>query len=215
MGGPRIEGRILKAAIHLFGNSGFDGVTTRELAHEAHCMEGGIYRIYRTKRNVYEDAIKAVVKGTTASMATFALGLFTEAGATMERDELIKAAVHRWYWSLSTDGAKLIQQVLVSDAKHREQAQECFTNVQAILQKTLTMDSKATQEFDVKTRTEGLISSLFHLKVAYCGPADNERQEVDRHLQDWLSTLPAKDAARYPFRSSAGITDPARSKQRL
>ena len=215
MGGPRIEGRILKAAIHLFGNSGFDGVTTRELAQEAHCMEGGIYRIYGGKRHVYVDAIKAVVQGTTGTMAAFALGLFTETGATMGQEEIIKAAVHRWYSSLSQAGARLIQQVLLNDAEHKEQAQESFANVLAILQKTLGMDSRVAGDgFDVKTRTEGLISALFQLKVSYSGTAENERQEVERYLQDWLWTLPCKDNARYPFRSSAGITDPARSKQR-
>lgn len=214
MGGSRIEGRILKAAIHLFGNFGYEGVTTRELAREAQCMEGGIYRIFRKKRHLYEDAIKAVVKGTTNSMAAFTLGLFTETGTATDRDEVIRATVYRWYGSLSQDGAKLIQQVLVSDAEHREEAEESFKNVRAILEKTIAMDSKVAREFDVGTRTEALISPLFHLKVTYSGDGDNERQEVDRYLQDWLRTLPAKDHARYPFRSSARTTDPSRLKQR-
>jgi AcrR family transcriptional regulator len=216
MGGSRIKGPILQTAIHLFGKFGFEGVTTRELAQEAHCMEGGIYRIYGGKGRLYDDAITAVVQATSSSMAAFALGLYTDTGATMGQDEIIKAAVHRWYSSLSQDGARLLQQVLLNDKEHHQQAQESFVNVLAILQKTLERDPACSRSgFDSKTRTESLVSSLFQLKISFAGSAENEQQEVSRYLQDWLLTLPGRDNARYPFRSSVDTPDPARSKQRL
>src|SRR5215467_1546369 len=115
MSGSRIKGPILEAAIHLFGKFGYEGVTTRDLARGARCMEGGIYRIYGRKRHLYEDAISAVVQAINTSMAEFALGLYTETGTTMGPEDIMKAAVHRWYSSLSRDGARLIQQVLLND----------------------------------------------------------------------------------------------------
>jgi AcrR family transcriptional regulator len=215
MGGSRIKGPILQAAIQLFGKLGFEGVTTRELARAAHCMEGGIYRIYGRKRHLYDDAITAVVQATNTSMAAFVLGLYSETGATMGPEDVIKAAVHRWYSSLSQDGAKLLQQILLNDKQHKHQAQQSFANVLAILQKTLESDSKDTRKrFDSKTRTESLISTLFQLKLSYVGPADKEKQEVDHYLQDWLLTVPASDKVRTSTSRGGEVPDQPRSAQR-
>lgn len=214
MGASRIKGPILDAAIHLFGRVGFEGVTTRELAREARCMEGGIYRLYGGKARLYDEAISAVLQATNHSMAAFALGLYTETAATMAPEEIIKAAVHRWYSSLTQDGAKLLQQVLLNDKKHQQQVQEPFANILAILQKTLADSKISGKEFDPKTRTEALISALFQLKLSHPGPAENERQEVDRYLQDWLLTLPARDTPRYPFRIDTETLNHPRSNRR-
>ncbi len=214
MGGSRIKGPILEAAIRLFGKFGFEGVTTRGIAQEAHCMEGGIYRLYGNKTRLYEEAIASVVQGTLGSLAAIALGLYTEKSTKMGQEEIIKAAVHGWYSSFSQDGAKLLQQVLLNDNEHKPGAHQPFANVLAILQRTLESESeKAGKRFDAKTRTEGLISALFQLKLTYEGPADKEHQEVDRHLQDWLVTLPREDQARYPFRSRE-VSNHPRSSQR-
>jgi AcrR family transcriptional regulator len=197
MGDSRIKGPILQAAIQLFGKFGFEGVTTRSLAKAAHCMEGGLFRLYGNKARLYEEAVVAVIEATRNSMAAFALELYTEKSEKMGQEDIIRAAVHRWYSSLSLDGAKLLQQVLLNDKEHKQQAQQSFANVLAILQKILEPDFECAQKgSDVKTRTESLISTLFQLKLSYAGPADKEGQEVDRYLQDWLVTIPDNGKAR-------------------
>jgi AcrR family transcriptional regulator len=213
MGGSRIKGRILQAAIHLFGKLGFEGVTTRAIAREAHCMEGGIYRLYGDKGRLYEEAVTTVVQATVDGMAAVALGFYRDDGEASQEDT-VRTTVHRWYSSLSLDGAKLVQQVLLNDKAHKEKADQSFANVVAILQRILDADSESAAKFDFKTRAEGLVSTLFQLKLSYGGPADREKQELDRYLQDWLLTLPRKDKARYPFRGGAEIPRRPRSSQR-
>jgi AcrR family transcriptional regulator len=197
MGDSRIKGSILQAAIHLFGKFGFEGVTTRGLAKTAHCMEGGIYRLYGNKARLYEEALATVVRATIDRMAKFALGLYTEAGAKMKKEDIIRAAVHCWYSSLSLDAAKLLQQVRLNDKQNKEQAEKTFEHVLAILEKTLESESQsARKEFDAKTRIESLIFALFQLKLSFAGSADKEKQEVDRFLGDWLLTVTVSNRPR-------------------
>lgn len=207
MGASRIKGSILQAAVHLFGKAGFDKVTTREIAHEANCMEGGIYRLYGGKARLYEEAIATVVQTTNDSLGTFALGLFEETSAAPTTEELVKGAVHRWYESLSQDSARFLQQVLSNAPKYRPHIEEPFANVLAILRAILEGSQIGRSEFDVATRTVALIADLFELKLSYSGPADSECAEVDRRLNDWYLTLPRNDKPRYPFRSTAKLTD--------
>jgi AcrR family transcriptional regulator len=215
MGDSRIKGRILQAAIQLFGNFGFGGVTTRGIAKMAQCMEGGIYRLYGDKAGLYEEVVATVVEATLNSMATFALKLYTETSGRMDRDETIKAAVHCWYWSMSLDGAKLMQQVLLHDKPHEQQVRQPFANVLAILQKTLESDvERPLQGFDSTTRIECLIWALFHLKLTHEGPADKERLELDRFLQDWLQTVPSSDKSGHSNSGSSEFRNGCRTARK-
>ncbi len=190
MAESRIRGRILAAAIQLFGKFSFEGVTTRGLAKAAQCMEGGIYRLFGDKERLYEEAIAHVVQGSVNSMAEFALKLYTDKSKKIGPAEIIKSAVHGWYSSLSPDGARLLQQVILNDKRRRPQAHQAFDNILAILQTTLEQDSKKVHRgVSPKTRSESLIWTLFQLKLSYDGPPNKENQEVDRYLEDWLLTI--------------------------
>jgi AcrR family transcriptional regulator len=194
MAESRIKGRILQAAIQLFGKFSFEGVTTRGLAKSAQCMEGGIYRLFGDKERLYDDAIASVVQASVSGMAEFALRMYTDKSKKFGETEIIKAAVHRWYSSLSQDGARLLQQILLNDKRRRPQAHQAFDNILAILQTTLEQSSKKpAKSFAPKTRSESLIWTLFQLKLSYSGTADKEQQEVDRYLHDWLLTVQATD----------------------
>src|SRR5215472_12638568 len=183
MADSEIKAPILQAAIHLFGNFGFEGVTTRAIAQKAHCMEGGIYRLYGSKSLLYRDALTAVVQASVSSMAALALELFREEGTQTKWNAIIATVVHRWYSSFSQDGAKILQQVLLADKPRQEQAQEPFACVLAILQKTLGPELKSIpRKFDLKLRTQALIWTLFQHKLSYSGPVDKEELEVDRYL---------------------------------
>jgi AcrR family transcriptional regulator len=194
MAGSKIKGRILEAAINLFGKFSFEGVTTRDVAKMAHCMEGGIYRLFGDKERLYDDAIANVVQGCVSSMAEFALKLYTDKNKNGSHTEIIKAAVHRWYFSFSLDGARLLQQIILNDKSRRQQAQQPFDSILAILQTTLEQESnKIAKGYGPKTRSESLISTLFQLKLSYTGSAEREKHEVDRFLQDWLLSVHAND----------------------
>jgi AcrR family transcriptional regulator len=194
MAGSKIKGRILQAAIQLFGKFSFEGVTTRDVAKMAHCMEGGIYRLFGDKERLYDDAIDNVVQGCVNSLAEFALKLYTDKNKNGSQTEILKAAVHRWYSSFSLDGARLLQQIILNDKRRRQQAQQPFDSILAILQTTLEQDpKKLAKGTGWKTRSESLISTLFQLKLSYTGPVEKEKHEVDRFLQDWILTVHTND----------------------
>lgn len=194
MAGSKIKGRILQAAIVLFGKFSFEGVTTRALAKSAHCMEGGIYRLFGDKEHLYEEAISSVVQRSVNRMAEFALKQYTDMNKKAGQPEIIKTAVHGWYFSFSSDGARLLQQVLLNDKRRKPQAQQAFDNILAILQTTLEQNSrKSAKRFVPKTHSESLIWTLFQLKLTYAGPPEKEKNEVDRFLQDWLLTVHTAD----------------------
>jgi AcrR family transcriptional regulator len=194
MAESKIKGRILNAAILLFGKFSYEGVTTRGLAKVANCMEGGIYRLFGDKQSLYDVALTTVVQAVVNGMAEFALKLYTEKSKKTGQKELIKAAVQRWYFSFSLEGARLVQQVILNDKRRRPQAQQSFDNILAILQTTIEQDAaNPAESHQVKTRCESLIWTLFHLKLSYTGPADREKQELDRFLDDWLLSIHTAD----------------------
>lgn len=66
--------RITRAARKLFGENGFHGTTTAEIAREAGIAEGTIYRYYRDKKELLvacvEPVIQEAVRRETAIMLT-------------------------------------------------------------------------------------------------------------------------------------------------
>lgn len=50
---------MIAAAVRLFARSGFNGVTTKEIARSAKVSEGNIYRYFLTKRGLYVAALES------------------------------------------------------------------------------------------------------------------------------------------------------------
>jgi len=186
----KVEPLLIKAAISLFGESGYEGVTTRALAGKADVEEWNIYRLFGDKEGLYQRALTSVVQSSVDKMAEFALNFFSgSSGKDMDQAALITAVVHHWYSSLSTSGAKLIVHVRIGDKKRKTEAELPLEKIIGILEKTLESDSKKTSKgkFDARTRAEFLVKVLFDLKTTYSGK--QEKDEVNRILQDWLKTL--------------------------
>jgi AcrR family transcriptional regulator len=193
----RIEPKLIEAAISLFGEFGFEGVTTRALAERAGVMEYNIYRLFKTKGRLYLKALNFVVDRSINEMADFVLNY---PGQADKRDELgshVYAAVHRWYSSLSRDGARLLQHAMISDREGRDRAFAPMKNIINIVTKSIKGPRKAKVDFDPKTRSEALIMTLFQVKVSYSGPPEHEMKDVDRFLGDWIKELlPAASSRR-------------------
>ena len=49
--------RMIAAAVTLFARAGFNGVTTRDIAHSANVSEGNIFRYFPSKRDLFIAAI--------------------------------------------------------------------------------------------------------------------------------------------------------------
>src|SRR5215471_20175922 len=94
----RIEARILDRAIELFADFGYYGVTTRDLAKKAKVTEGSIYRLFKSKDNLFEQALGRVLN-RAFDPAHFLLMVFEKHGK-QDFASLLTEAVNRWYFSL-------------------------------------------------------------------------------------------------------------------
>jgi AcrR family transcriptional regulator len=193
----RIEPKLIEAAISLFGEFGFEGVTTRAVAERADVMAYNIYRLFKTKGRLYLKALNFVVDRSINEMADFVLNYPGQADKKDELGSHAYAAVHRWYSSLSRDGARLLQQAMISNREGRDRAFAPMQNIINIVAKSIKGPKKAKVDFDPKTRSEALIMTLFQVKVSYPGPPEHEMKEVDRFLGDWIKELlPAASSRR-------------------
>ena len=55
--------RIIDAALHLFSEKGFSGTRTREIARRAGISEALIFRHFRSKEQLYNEALKSTLEG--------------------------------------------------------------------------------------------------------------------------------------------------------
>lgn len=197
----RIEPQLIEAAISLFGEFGFKGVKTRHLAVKADVMAYNINRLFDSKQGIYVKALSVVVDRSINEMADFVHN-YPKSADKKDESSLVYAAVHRWYSSLSRDGARLLQQVMMSDPLRRDRAFGPMANIISIVTNSIEAPpKKAKSNFDPKTRAEALIMTLFQLKVSSPGPPDKEMREVDRFLGDWI-----KDNMADPRNRSRNLT---------
>lgn len=60
----KIRAKILDAAVECFATSGYHGCSTKEIAASADVTEGSIFRLFRSKDKLFEEAIFAVIART-------------------------------------------------------------------------------------------------------------------------------------------------------
>src|SRR5690349_16994674 len=109
----KIEPRIVDRAIELFADYGYYGVTTRDLARKAKVTEGSIYRLFRSKKELFEKAIKAAGERSLdpAHIAFEVLNKLT----AQNFSSLMASVIHRWYFSLPRASARLLTQAYFAD----------------------------------------------------------------------------------------------------
>lgn len=185
----KVQPKILEAAIRLFGTHGFKGVTTRDLAKEAHAVEGSIYQWFKSKENLYQQAINTVLARQLEDLGRFLVNLH---GSKEEQaaGQQVSEAVRSWYSSLSQPAARLLQQVLIADPKRERAVRQSLDSIINIIAKTLEAQKRANPQFDPQAAAKILIHALFQIKVTY-----RKTAEVEAHskaiLEQWLLNVPA------------------------
>jgi AcrR family transcriptional regulator len=182
----RVQPEILQAAIKLFGLYSLKGVTTRALAKEARVAEPAIYMWFKSKDNLYLQAVNTVVAQTNQEFARFAMTIF--GGSDEPTPARIEEAVRTWYAAIPKPSARLLLQVLVSDDRHSSMAREPLDQLINALAKTLEQRRKTDRKFNPKAAAKTLIRALFWGKVLEGKTAE---QDFDETLQQWLLCLAA------------------------
>src|SRR5579871_5317147 len=103
-----IKPRILATAVAMFADYGYFGVTTRDLARKADVTEGSIYHIFENKENLFDSALRAVVK-RPLDPAKFLL-MYFENRKKQDFCAAIAQPVRKWYFSFSPQSGRLMAQ---------------------------------------------------------------------------------------------------------
>ncbi len=183
----KVEPIILQAAIKLFGQYSFNGVTLRDLTKEARVQEPAIYFWFESKENLYMQAVNAVVAQASDQFTKFVMKLFVGSGETTP--PRIAEAVSEWYSSIPEVNARLLHQVLASDQKRDKIAREPFEKVVETVAKALGQQKKTGRRVDPQSAAMVLVRSLLWGKIYARQTAE---QDKDKILQFWLqSVVPA------------------------
>lgn len=184
---------LLKGAITLFGERGYKGVTARDLATEAGCATGSIYRLYRSKLNLYVAALKDVTTRAEADLGKIIVSLYKEQKNHDVR-HFIAEASKRWYAMLAQDDARCIQQVLIGDPKRRELALGPVGQIITTLAAALDDKTKAKSNADANETVETLVWRLFQYKVSRptAQSSKEEMEKVQDIIDNWLDLAISK-----------------------
>lgn len=188
----KIEPRILDAAIALFADYGYFGVTTRDVARKAKVTEGSIYRLFSSKDHLFELCLEAVVEHLL-DPAQFLLMIF-ENRKKQDFSSAIAGPLRRWYASLSHQSARLLIHACLSrNEKWRQSAYAPLEKIISILAGSMEREIKKglPRKFNAQAVARSLILALFQFKITASSstPAKEQNEEMEGILQHWLLGL--------------------------
>ena len=185
----KIEARILERAIELFADFGYYGVTTREIAKKAKVTEGSIYRLFRSKDNLFAQAIKTVLRNAL-DPAQFLLMVFEKQGK-QDFPSLAKEAVTRWYVSLPRASARLLTQAYFADPKWRKLAYGPIDKIIELLTTFMDKEQAKGKRVNAPIAARALIMALMQFKITYASEYSekDEKPMIDGIIQQWVQGL--------------------------
>jgi len=177
---------LLKAAIVLYGERGYKGVTTRDLAASAGCATGSVYRLYGSKEKLYLHALKDITTRAESELGKIFGGLYADKKNHDVR-YFIGEASKRWYSSLD-ESAKFVQQVLIGDSKRRDAVLAAIGQLITTLAATLQEKTKSKAELDARESVETLVWCLFQYKIRRPSgqSTKEEMDEIHNLINRWL-----------------------------
>lgn len=190
----KIEPRILDAAIGLFADSGYHGMTTRDLARKADVTEGSVYRLFTSKDDLFERALDKATK-RLLDPAEFLLTIFKQR-QKQDFPSAVAVSVRRWYASLTQPSARImIQASLGKNEKWRQAARAPLEKTVDILAESMERETAKghRRKFNSHTVAMALILALFQFKAtaASSRATKEEIAQAEGILQHWLRGLSA------------------------
>jgi AcrR family transcriptional regulator len=88
----KIDGKILEAAERVFSEHGYYGTTTKEIAVAADVTEGSIFRLFKSKENLFAEVLN---RSASRQMPVKEFRALLEREGSFE--ENVQNAVRRWY----------------------------------------------------------------------------------------------------------------------
>jgi len=160
-----VRERVLDAALQLFAQYGYFGVTIRDLAERAGTNLHGVYRAFGDKDGAF-DAVLHRILGASLPPARLAL-LVLEGRKKQEARSLIQAAAQEWYESLSVEGARILLYAYLSGNRRWEKpSSDYLSQISEVLARSMEVQSAGPrQDFNPTISAKTLVLSLFVFKV--------------------------------------------------
>ncbi len=168
---------ILEAALSLFSDFGYFGVTTRQLAKNAGTTEATIYRHFTSKETLFEAVLDSALEGSLGPAQM--LLMIHENKRKQSLPALVVAVLQRWYASNSVQSARLLHQASLSaNAKWRRKAHARLDEIVGILASAMERETrKLARKFNARAAAQMMVLALFQFKIIH-GAARPTRREV-------------------------------------
>lgn len=172
-----IEPDLIKAAIRLYAErGGAHGIHTWEVAEQVGCTDPSLYRIFKSKENLFYKAVATVVADVIKEF------LYQLHAARSEATD-IDLALLKWYDSLSRDSARILYFATFFSQTSREQASTTVDQMVVALAKHLH-EEEHIPEKKAMGIARGVIYSLLQLKATQFPSAERKLAEVI--IAQWL-----------------------------
>ncbi|HEV2988990.1 MAG TPA: TetR/AcrR family transcriptional regulator [Candidatus Angelobacter sp.] len=186
---------ILDHAIALFGDRGEEGVTTRNVAVAAGVTEGSIYRLFKSKKNLYHCSVSDASRRAGERLGQM-LRDISSRPPTIPGQQLADTLL-AWFHAFPRADARIFQQVLmkscINDCKLRQQAEGALSEIVAIAAGILKA-IEAPIELDPGSgshRAELIVMTLFHHKVTQAAAqlSAEESESVSALVSGWVDLV--------------------------
>src|SRR5438552_2925135 len=113
----RLKPIILEKAILLFGERGYEGVTTGDLAKAANANEASIFQQFESKQGLYRAALTEITSHAERALGKALLDIFVARKSQPPRQFAFEV-LRLWYLSLPQPMARFLQQVLIANPEY-------------------------------------------------------------------------------------------------
>lgn len=184
--------KIVEAAIRLFAERGFDGVSITEIEAEAEATRAAIYQQFGSKEKLVEEALKLAIS-RLLDPGEFVMVIF-ENRKRQPLPELLRSAMERWYEAMPVETARLL--IFAAFSKNRKWRERALAPVERIMELLTTgmeREIKKKGNFRPVMAAKALVLALLQYKALFSGekPAKEEAGEVRGIIEQWLEGLAA------------------------
>lgn len=188
-----VGSKILEAAISLFGERGYAGVSISELQEEAQVTRSTLFQWFKSKENLFEQALEEGLK-RLSQPGDFALTLL-ENRKKEPLPALLRTAMEQWYAVMPPQVARLlIHACLSGNRKWRETALAPIERMIELVATGMDREIKKGQAgFDATATARGIVLALLQFKVLMGAPRQTKQEasEVRAMIDQWLAGLAA------------------------
>lgn len=170
----RILDRIQEAAIEEFARVGYNAATTKGIADRAEVTEGSVYRLFKTKRELFEGCVQTAVK-RSYSAEDFERNLV---GRNL-RERLQNALTALWARSHVVDFRLLMCAVVETPDLARKAIIREFERTETLIVAAIADDPSVRPEIDPDIAARMLLAGLRNLQLGDTVGEVSEKRTID------------------------------------